>query len=250
MIEKPVVFKNSKGMQLVGMLHIPKGKGKFSAVIICHGFGGNKVDMYRVHVRIARAICKAGFLVLRFDFHGHGDSEGEFRDFRVTQEFDDLRCAMNLIKKQKNFNGKIGLVGHSLGGTIALITAAKNKDISAVVALAPVTNWRQIKFLNEIVEAEMKGVVERRSDILSKDVILDMTKHNPIDRVNEISCPVLIVHGTKDDSISLKGSREFIQKLKAPKKLVVIGGADHCFEGYSNTMTMIKETVSWMKKYI
>ena len=75
-MEKPVIFKNNLEKQLVGILHLPEKEGKFPAVIICHGFKGNKTQ--RKFVGLGRELAKNGIVVLRFDFYGSGDSEGNF----------------------------------------------------------------------------------------------------------------------------------------------------------------------------
>ena len=77
MKEKFLFFKNKSDEKLAGILHLPKKKRK-EGLILCHGFGSSKSA--RKFTILARYLCQKGFAVFRFDFSGHGDSEGDFED--------------------------------------------------------------------------------------------------------------------------------------------------------------------------
>lgn len=268
-MEKAVSFKNSKGQRLLGILHIPETSGKHPAVICCHGFAGDKIGKYRLRVRLARSLCEKGFVVFRFDFSGHGDSEGELDDISVVQELDDLECAIKFLKKQPAVDTKrIGAVGHSLGGEIVILEAAKNHfdhgrkafedippqnpEIKAIVLFAPVADYR--KFAPDHMEsfeaAEKYGFAERASHKIKKRYFDEMKQFRPLDEISKISAPVLVIHGDADDRVDISGSKELVRKANAPKKLVVIPGADHSFLGYEITTLLISETTSWFSEHL
>ena len=268
-MEKAISFKNSKGMNLAGVLHIPENAKNAPAVILCHGFAGDKIGKYRLRVRLARALCKNGFVVFRFDFSGHGDSEGEMDDISITQELDDLECAINYLKKQPAVDSKkIGIVGHSLGGEIAILEAAKNHfdcvrkafedaspqnpEIKAIVLFAPVTDYRRLdkEFMQSSEAAEKTGFGERSSHRIKKLYFDEMKKFRPLEEIGKINAPLLVLHGTADDRVDISGSKELVEKANAPKKLVVIPGADHYFLGYEITMLLINETTCWFLEHL
>ncbi len=88
---KPVTFKNEE-QKLVGILHVPIGmkRGeKASGIAMFHGFTGNRTEAHRLFIHVARALSDSGFVVLRFDFRGSGDSDGEFDDMTVPGEVSD-----------------------------------------------------------------------------------------------------------------------------------------------------------------
>ena len=125
MKEKFVTFK-SCGRNIHGMLHLPEKGKKVPCVVMCHGFTGTRVESHRMFVKTARKLCSEGFAVLRFDFGGSGDSEGDFGDATVLTEIEDACNAIKFILKEKNvLRDKISLVGFSLGGCVAASIAYK-----------------------------------------------------------------------------------------------------------------------------
>ncbi len=258
-MESAVSFTNSRGQKLAGMLHIPesaKNSQKSPAVILCHGFSGDKTGKYRLRVRIARELCKNGFVVLRFDFSGHGDSEGEMDDVSITPELDDLECAINFLKSQPEADiEKIGIVGHSFGGEIVILEAAKNNELKAVVLLAPVVDPKLNKLMDDRFEenlalARKQGYAERVSHKIKKQYYEEMKKFKPLAEAKKISAPLLVLHGTADDKVAIPGSVELVKNVSGPKKLVIIETADHDFVGYDNTMRIIKETAEWFGRWL
>jgi predicted alpha/beta-fold hydrolase len=134
-------------------------KPPFSLIIICHGFKGNKEgDKYRI---IANELAKKGIASFRFDFHGHGMSEGKFENFTLSQAMFDLKFAYDFLISQ-NFLDKnhFGIFGHSLACFIILLFLIKfSPKIKAQVLVSSVTdildfkeNWlrKNTKDLNEI----------------------------------------------------------------------------------------------------
>lgn len=259
-MEEHIIFKNSKNRKLAGVLHIPEdakncgGKG-VPAIVCCHGFSGDKVGRYRILIRIARELCKSGFFVLRFDFSGHGDSEGEMEDTSISQELDDLECGMNYLKSHSGASIKsIGLIGHSLGGEIAILEAAKNPSINAVVLLAPVVDSNLLtgdfpRAFNEIYGKNAESA-ELASHMMKKRYFEELRKFKPLGEAEKIVSPVLIIHGDADDAVDILGSKYFIERANGPKKLVIIEGADHNFFGCANTTRVIKEANEWFVRWL
>lgn len=103
-MEKPIVFKNERGKQLIGILHLPEGKRNFPLVIICHRFGDDKTQ--RRFVRLARVLEKNRIASFRFDFEGCGDPEGDFLEATVEKEIKDLDSVVRYLQKIKNITIK------------------------------------------------------------------------------------------------------------------------------------------------
>lgn len=105
-------------------------------VIICHGFTGNCNT--ELLTDIANDLAAHGISSLRFDFNGHGKSEGAFQDMTVPNEIDDLKDVISWARNQP-WVGKIALVGHSQGGVVVSMTAGELGDsvISDIVLMAP-----------------------------------------------------------------------------------------------------------------
>lgn len=252
-MENAVSFKNSKGQKLLGILHVPEKIKKVPAIVCCHGFARNKVDKFRIWIRIARALCNSGFVVLRFDFSGHGDSEGELEDISISQEIDDLKCAINYLKTiPETDKNKIGIIGHSLGGDIAILASVNNKSIKALVLLSPVVNYRNLHkdFLDALAEAQKSGIGELASHKIKWRYFDELKNLETLNEIHRVNVPLLLIHGTVDERVDIGGSKELFEKANEPKKLTIINTADHDFAGYDNTMRAIKETIEWFNRWL
>ena len=125
-----------------------QGKGKLSAylqkpctdyrgpiAVLMHGFMANK--KLEPLKSIANELESRGIASLRFDFDGHGESEGRFRDMTVRTELDDARRVIDYVRRAGAYDS-IALVGHSQGGVVAgMIAGELGDEIKALVQLAP-----------------------------------------------------------------------------------------------------------------
>jgi len=82
MPETQITFYN-QNQRLVGMTHAPGGEGRAPAVLMLHGFKGTRIENHFLFVKLARGLAMGGYFVMRFDFRGSGESEGEFRDISI-----------------------------------------------------------------------------------------------------------------------------------------------------------------------
>ena len=137
-----IVFINPKEkIELAGTLTLPQQKEKHPAVILIAGSGPNDRDEtifgHKPFWLLADYLTRHGIAVLRYDKRGVGKSEGEYF-LATTQDFaDDAESALNYLKTRKEIDSShIGLIGHSEGGIIAPMIAAKNEDISFIVLMA------------------------------------------------------------------------------------------------------------------
>ncbi len=106
------------------------------AVVICHGFGGNK--NIAGLVACAEALA-SDFRVYTFDFRGHGLSSGEFTF--TYKEADDLHAVVRAAKEEGN--RKVGVIGFSMGGVVALRYAAERGGLNSLVAVSVPCRWEE-----------------------------------------------------------------------------------------------------------
>lgn len=137
-----VSFQNKKdSVTLAGTLTIPKGKGNFPAVILINGSGpvnrNEEVFGHKLFLVISDYLTQHGIAVLRYDKRGIGKSTGHYSGATTADFAKDAEAAFAYLRKRKEINtAEIGLIGHSEGGTIAPIVAAKNKNVAFIVLLA------------------------------------------------------------------------------------------------------------------
>ncbi len=137
----PVVF-DSKGQQVVGMFHLPEGRGRFPTALLMHGFTGTKTEIHRLFVKLSRALAQRGIASLRFDFRGSGDSDGDFEDMTVRSEIADAQEAIKFLAKQKRVNSRrLAMVGMSMGAAVASYVVARERHrIKSLALWAPVAD--------------------------------------------------------------------------------------------------------------
>lgn len=137
-----VTFENTKAnISLAGTLSLPKKEGVFPVVVMITGSGPQNRDEellgHKPFLVIADYLTKNGIAVLRYDDRGIGESKGDFKTATSADFASDVESAIAYLKTRKEINKKkIGLMGHSEGGTIAPMVAAKSRDINFIVMLA------------------------------------------------------------------------------------------------------------------
>lgn len=246
MIDK-IIFKNSRGLKLVGVMHTPIEASR-SAVIMAHGFTGDK-DESGKFIRAAEEFCNSGFAVLRFDFAGSGDN-GEIA-ITIEGQVDDLRSAIGHVRA---LGYDVGLLGYSLGGLCSLM--AYDLAIKTIVLWAPATEPRvppRLQTGEAKLEFETKGYktiknrAGRRFKIDARFVkqMQDIKKKEILSR---IGCPVLIIHGNEDEVAPIDHSKNALRYLSSDSKLEIINSANHDFE--TKLVEVIDLSLRWFKRYL
>ena len=255
---KPVTFEN-EGQQLVGILHMPdesKHGGKTPGIVMFHGFTGNKTEAHRLFVHIARNLCDAGFTVLRFDFRGSGDSDGEFDDMTVPGEINDAEKALTFLEEQKWVNKeKVGVIGLSMGGRVASILASKDKRVKFMVLYSPGLGPLRERFLSRMDRETLqrldygKAIKVSNGWYLKKPFFSSLDDPVPLDVMDKIRVPVLIIHSDMDQVVPIEDSEkgyEIIKNLNDKNEFYVVKGGDHTFSEREHTLEVIKKTQEWL----
>lgn len=255
------LFFLNEGERLAGMLHLPD-KLPAPAIILCHGFTGNRVESHRLFVHAARTLCKEGFIAFRFDFRGSGESEGLFQSTTISREISDLKAALNTLSQRREvISDRIGVIGLSLGGAVALLTASRDerikaiclwstpadlKDLSTHIAVQDILGIRK-RSIKELMEMEYLDLPS--GDRIGREFILDALKHDILAAVKKISPrPLLIIHGTKDELVPKSHAEMLFERAGNPKRIIFIEGADHTFNRWDWQWDVIGQTVKWFRK--
>ena len=216
---------------LAGVFHSPLEKAS-TCVITCHGLYSNKNS--EKYVGIARKFCGKGIGVLRFDFRGCGESGGRFEETSLTGRIEDLEDALDFVQEQGYEN--IGVMGSSLGGTVAILAASKDERVKALVM------WATPCHLDELFQGEAPEGLENLRQ--------DTRKYNVIKIVKENHCPVLIIHGNLDEQVPLSHAEVLYKNANEPKKIEIIEGADHRFTNQNHRRRAVELTLYWFEKYL
>ena len=139
--EEQISFISTGGVVLAGTFTYPSSGENFPAVVLVAGSGPNNRDEdilgHKPFLVISDYLTRNGIAVLRFDKRGTNSSTGDYAKATTLDNADDAMAAIDFLKTKKQINSKkIGIIGHSEGGIVAPICAAKSKDVAFIVMLA------------------------------------------------------------------------------------------------------------------
>lgn len=253
-METPVTFE-CKGQQIVGMLHLPEGRGRFPAALLLHGFTGTKTENHRMFVKLSRQLANHGIASLRIDFRGAGDSAGEFEDLTIRSQVADALEAVRFLAHHKRVNSRrLALIGVSLGGAIAAYVAARERSrFKSLVLWAPVAEGARIlddlSTPDAVAALAETGLTDYGGNLVGVQFIRQFAEMKPLREIVKSRCPVLLVHGAKDERVPAQHTEMYARALhtsKRPVKTVIVTGADHTFNKHIWEQRVIAETVDWL----
>lgn len=237
---------------------IPVSQAKAPAILICHGFAGQKTGRYRLYVTLAEELAKNGVAVLRLDFRGCGDSEGDFVNTTLQGEVSDALKGLEFLKSHPEIDpNRLGIFGRSLGGAIAVITAKTFKEIKSLVLWAPVFSadswhekWNLLKKAN-LKPEQMKKMMVMNGQLAGEEFlkqIFAMRLDEELPHLREI--PILHIHAGMDQVITsehLENYKHYRSYAKAKTKFLSLELSDHDFSNLEERTLAVSETVSWFK---
>ena len=249
---KKVKFTNKEGQNLVGKLELPTHIAAHNFAIFAHCFTCNK-NLAAVR-HITRSLTANGFGVLRFDFTGLGESEGDFADTNFSGNVEDLIVAADFLKE--NYSAPSLIIGHSLGGSAVLYAADKISSIKAVATIgAPSEPEHVTKLLKcslEEIETNGKAIVNLsgRDFTIKKQFVDDLRSNSLIETVKNLRKPVLFLHSPQDDTVSIKNAEKLYHAALHPKSFVSLDGADHLLVNKEDSLYVGQVISGWSLRYI
>jgi uncharacterized protein len=135
-VQEQVVSFQSAGLRLHGVLGVPeglRGAGRRAAFLVLHGFGSNSEGPNVLQP--TRVLSEFGYVTLRFDMRGCGKSEGEFGRVICLEQVEDLGNALDFLTKHPSVDpDRIGVIGSSFGGAVAVYAGGINPRVAAVIS--------------------------------------------------------------------------------------------------------------------
>ena len=248
-----IFFTNPRGQKLCGIVVGPEDAK--AAVLLISGYASGKDEWGKFMVRYASALNNAGFMTLRFDRSGIGESEGDFVESTLETEMDDCIAAYNFLKGRCN---DVFAAGHSMGGVLVTMLAGKVVP-KAVVSSAPAASIKEC-FYNLFTDEEI-SMFEKQGRLAVpeawesfgvkffgykywKDFFgFDITKYSAM-----VKSPTLVACGTADAYVAVDDAKLVFNSLKSEKKLEIIEGAKHAFEPHEEKFFAM--VVEWFKKHL
>ena len=256
--EISVKISNKIGLQLAGVLHIPTGKGKCPAVIILHGFTGYKEEK---HIEeLAKELSRSGFVVIRFDTSGSGESQGTMKDdYRMTNYITDIDTVYEFIRHHPRVDEhRIGIWGHSMGAMLSIIWGSKHPEVKAICSVSPPVQMGTTDWLGQFLESWKKtGWFTKVSSSGHGESLVpwafmeDAGRYNTLNYVANVRSPILIMLGLAEDTVPPEHTREIFRKAHEPKELVEVEGMNHDYKKVPKYIHLVNSSViPFFEKYL
>lgn len=203
--------------------------------------------------RVARALVAKGFAVLRFDFTGLGNSDGDFANSNFSSNVADLIAAADYLRNE--YQAPALLIGHSLGGAAVLKAAAAITESKAVVTIgAPAEPEHVIKnFSCDVAEIETKGAatvsLAGRPFHIKKQFLDDLRQQDNA-YISSINKALLIFHSPLDTTVSIQEAEKIYSLAKHPKSFVSLDKADHLLSQKQDAEYVAETLSAWASRYI
>ena len=247
-----VTFENEQGDKLAARLDLPVDGEPVACALFAHCFTCTKNLKAVGH--ISQALTQQGVAVLRFDFTGLGESEGDFADTTFSSNIGDLVAAARFLEKERQ--APEILIGHSLGGAAVLHAAEHLPDVRAVATIAApydpehVTNLFA-ESLEEIKEEGEANINLGGRPFTIKQAFLDDLKTRHVEkRIQDLGRPLLVFHSPVDKTVGIENARLIFEAAKHPKSFVSLDHADHLLSDEADAIYVGAMLGAWARKYL
>lgn len=235
-----------------GRLELPVDQHPHNMVLFAHCFTCTK-NLSAVK-NISKGLTSSGFGVLRFDFTGLGESEGDFADTNFSGNVEDLIAAADFLKK--DYQAPSLLIGHSLGGAAVIYAAARLHTVKAVATVGAPADPSHVKHLLkssiEEIRSNGKAVVNisGRDFTVKEQFLNDLEKNSLSDTLENLNKSILIMHSPQDNIVGIKNAEKLYHNARHPKSFISLDGADHLLSNKVDSLYVGKTIASWAERYL
>ena len=223
--------------------------GGEDTIIAIHGYTSSRWDETYMKP-VIHILARNGFNVLAFDFRAHGESEGEYTTLGVRELRDYRRIISWLRNNYPDKAKKIGVIGYSMGGAVAIMLAATEDRIDAVVADSPymdiiASGKRWIKRMKQPMRSLLLAVYPLIVSFASRIAGINTDELRIINYADKVKKPLLIIAGRRDDLVSINEINSFFQRAKAHGKPVELWITDS-----PHVRTIVDEPEEYKKRIV
>jgi uncharacterized OsmC-like protein/fermentation-respiration switch protein FrsA (DUF1100 family) len=247
-----ITFAGADGSELSARLSLPPDGEVVACALFAHCFTCSK-DLKPV-VNISRALTQQRIAVLRFDFTGLGESEGDFADTTFTSNIEDLVAAAQYMERE--LDAPAILVGHSLGGAAVLQAASRIESVRAVATIGAPFDPAHVKnlFDGSLDEIEERGqadvVLAGRRFTVGRQFVRDLDGHRMEETIAGLGRPLLIFHSPVDQTVGIENAALIYKAARHPKSFVSLDDADHLIMDERDSLYVGSVLAAWAHRYI
>ncbi len=246
-------FNNAQGQSLAGLLETPPENIVIARyALFAHCFTCGK-DIAAAS-RISRALAARGIAVLRFDFTGLGNSDGDFANSNFSSNIADLLAAA--AKLESDYQAPQLMIGHSLGGAAVLAAAHQLPDVKAVVTIGAPATAQHVEHLfrveSELIKQHGEAVVNigGREFCIKNQMLVDISKNNSTKQIGLLGKALLVFHSPVDTVVSVDQAAQIFKAAKHPKSYISLDQADHLLSHAVDAEYVAATMAAWASRYL
>ena len=247
-----LTFENDQGDHLAARLDLPVDGTPIAYALFAHCFTCSK--NLKAVANISRALTRQGIAVLRFDFTGLGESEGDFADTNFSSNVDDLVAAAVFFEEEHEAPSI--LVGHSLGGAAVLQVAHRLDSVKAVATIGAPYDPQHVEHLFEQSLGEIEHLGQATVNIggrpftVRKQFIDDLRDQRAKDNLASLRRALLIFHSPVDNTVDIENAALIFKTARHPKSFISLDHADHLLSDAADSEYVGAVLGVWARKYI
>lgn len=252
MQSETISFPGATGEQLAARLDLPVDGQPIAYALFAHCFTCTK--NLRAVGNISSALTRARIGVLRFDFTGLGESEGDFADTNFSSNVADLVAAARFLEAE--YLGPAILVGHSLGGAAVLQAAGQISSTEAVVTINAPADPGHVAHLLESDRAEIEATgqaevtIAGRTFTVKRQFLDDLEGAKMETTIRNLRKPLLVCHAPMDNTVSVDNAAAIFQAARHPKSFLSLDKADHLLSDEEDSLYVGVVAAAWAGKYL
>ncbi len=249
---KTLSFQNAHGEMLSGRLDLPLGAVPDAYAIFAHCFTCSKHT--KAVAAVSHALSRKGIAVLRFDFTGLGDSEGDFSDTTFSSNVADLISAAGYLNA--HYAAPKILIGHSFGGTACLKAAGHLPGVKAVATIGSPFDPAHVQHLlgdaREAIEksGEASVTLAGRPFRIKRQFLEDLDTAEMIEVLPKLNRALLVLHSPVDEVVGINNAAQIYKTARHPKSFISLDTADHMLGQPADAEYAGSVIAEWAARYI
>jgi pimeloyl-ACP methyl ester carboxylesterase len=179
-MQEPFFFskKGKQAGELFAVFYPPEGEPKDSGVVLCNAFGKEYNLCLSFMINFARLLASRGHAVLRFDYTGYADSQGEFEQATISEMCSDIEAAMETLASKAKVK-QLSLVGMRLGGTLSTLVAARQPAVGRLVLWEPIPEPWEYLYAELRQTITMQTVLFKAVKITREEIVQNVLAGRP-----------------------------------------------------------------------
>ena len=251
-ISQKVTFPNGRGHELSGRLELPTDRAPHAYALFAHCFTCGK-DLTGA-VELTRALTLDGYGVLRFDFTGLGESDGEFEETTFSSTASDIVAAAAFL--EQTHQAPQLLIGHSLGGTAVIRAAGRVPSAKAVVTIGAPFDAEHVTrlFGSQLDTIESAGEarvsIAGRAFVLGRDFLHDVRTSRIAECLQSLDKALLVMHAPGDQVVSIHNAAMIYTAARHPKSFISLDDADHLLSHERDAQYAARTVSAWASRFL